>query len=142
MSRGFSLLELVVRLALMGVLAALAVPRLAGVLDWLAVSRAAGEVTTVLATGRHAAIQHAGRMRVVIGVDSLRLDHWGAAGWERVARWSGPHEYGVALAVSNPEVVFGATGIGYAASNTKIVLQRGSHVETITVSRLGRVKRW
>lgn len=142
MSRGFSLPELVIRLVLMGLLAGLAVPRLAGMLDWLAVARATQQVTTVLAIGRHTAIQHAARTRVVIALDALRLDRWGAAGWETLARWPGPRDDGVALSVSNPEVVFGATGVGYGASNTKIVLQRGSHSETVTVSRLGRVKRW
>ncbi len=142
MSRGFSLPELVIRLALMGLLAGLALPRLGGMLDWLAVARATQQVTTVLAIGRHAAIQHAARTRVVLGLDVVRLDRWGAAGWETLARWPGPREYGVALAVSNPEVVFGATGVGYGASNTKIVLRRGSYSETVTVSRLGRVKRW
>jgi hypothetical protein len=44
--------------------------------------------------------------------------------------------------VSNPLVVFGPTGMGWGVSNTRITLQRGSQVETITVSRVGRVKRW
>jgi hypothetical protein len=48
----------------------------------------------------------------------------------------------VQLDVSNPVVVFDATGMGWGGSNTTAVLRRGSQVETITISRVGRVKRW
>jgi len=44
--------------------------------------------------------------------------------------------------VSNPVVVFDAIGIGWGASNTTVVLRRGTRVEKITLSRIGRVKRW
>ena len=142
MDRGFTLSESAVSLALMGLIAAVALPRLAGVLDWIAVDRAAREVTTALAVGRHVAVLQASRTRVVIGADSLRIDRWVKAGWEAFSRWPGPVQYGVALAVSTPEVVFGPTGVGWGTSNTKVVLQRGSHRETVTTSRLGRVKRW
>ena len=142
MRRGFSLLELAVWLTLVGLLAAIAWPRLAGVLDAIAVDRAARAVTTALAATRHAAILRGSRTRLVIGADSLRLDRWGAVGWEGLSRWPGPSKEGVALRVSNREVVFGPTGIGRGTANTKVVLRRGSRSATITTSRLGRVKRW
>jgi len=48
----------------------------------------------------------------------------------------------VALEVSNPVVVFDPIGLAWGLSNTKVVLRRGVRSETITLSRLGRVKRW
>jgi hypothetical protein len=48
----------------------------------------------------------------------------------------------VALEVSNPVVVFEPIGLAWGLSNTTVVLRRGTHVATITISRLGRVKRW
>ena len=44
--------------------------------------------------------------------------------------------------MSNPEVVFGPTGLTWGVSNTKVVLRRGTQVEVLTVSSVGRVKRW
>jgi hypothetical protein len=47
----------------------------------------------------------------------------------------------VSLQVSNPVVAFSPIGVGWGASNTTITLRRGSQVETITTSRVGRVRR-
>ena len=142
MRRGFSLVELAVTLAIAAVVAAVALPRLAGILDLLAADAAAREVTTALAVTRHAAMSQSRRARLLIDGDSLSIDLWGASGWESYLRWPGPADRGVALFASNPEVVFGPTGIGWGASNTTVTLTRGSHIETVTTSRVGRVKRW
>jgi len=142
MRRGFSLLELIVTLAAAAVVTAITLPRLGGVLDWLAVDAEAAKVTTGLAVTRHVAIMRGTRARLVVAVDSLRIDRWEGRTWTPLVRWGGPGEAGVRLEVSNPEIVFGPTGIGWGASNTTIVLRRGSRFEMITTSRLGRVKRW
>ena len=142
MRRGFSLLELIVTLAAAAVVTVITLPRLGGVLDWLAVDAEAAKVTTGLAVTRYVAIMRGTRARLVVAVDSLRIDRWDGRTWTPLVRWVGPGEAGVRLEVSNPEVVFGPTGIGWGASNTTIVLRRGSRFEMITTSRLGRVKRW
>ena len=142
MDRGFSLVELTISMAIAAAVAAMALPRFAGTLDWLAADAAARDVTTSLAVARNAAVAQGRRSRLFIDRDSLRIDLWGVAGWEPYLRWPGPTERGVALQVSNPEVVFGPTGIGWGASNTTVTLTRGSHIETVTTSRVGRVKRW
>jgi prepilin-type N-terminal cleavage/methylation domain-containing protein len=140
--RGFSLVELAVATALVVLLAAIGLPRLVGWRDWLAADQAAREITTALATGRHAAVMQATRARVEITRDSLLITRFEAGAWRPWKSWPGPARLGVVLAVSNPLVVFGPTGMGWGVSNTRITLQRGSQVETITVSRVGRVKRW
>ncbi|MBI4420142.1 MAG: prepilin-type N-terminal cleavage/methylation domain-containing protein [Gemmatimonadetes bacterium] len=142
MRRGFTLVELVVTLAIAGVVAALALPRLAGILDLLAADAAARDVTTALSVTRGVAVANGQRSRLLIGPDSLRIDLWGQSGWEPYRRWPGPEERGVNLRVSNPTIVFGPTGIGWGASNTTVTLSRGSRIEKITTSRVGRVKRW
>jgi len=142
MAKGFSLIELAVVLLVVGLLMAVGLPRLQGVLDWLATDRAARDVTTALAVGRYGAVLRATRARVLIAADTLRIDGLGAAGWEPWWRRPGPAASGVRLQVSNPVVTFGPTGMGWGVSNTRVVLRRGSHVETITTSRVGRVKRW
>ena len=142
MAKGFSLAELCVVLLIIGLLSAFGLPRLARLLDWIATDHAAREVTTALAVGRNGAVLQATRARVTISGDSLRIDRMGAVGWEPWWRRAGPRTLGVALEVSNPVVVFGPTGMGWGVSNTTVVLRRGSQVETITMSRVGRVKRW
>ena len=142
MRRGFSLVELIVTVAAVAVVTAVTLPRLSGVLDWLAVDNEAVRVTTALAVTRHVAIMRGARARLVVASDSLRIDRWDDRTWIPLLRWVGPREAGVRLEVSNPEIAFGPTGIGWGASNTTVVLRRGSRFETITTSRLGRVKRW
>src|SRR6266545_7235428 len=142
MSKGFSLVELAVALVIVGILAAVGMPRLQRLRDWIATDHAAREVTTALALGRHGAVMQATRARVMIAADTLRIDRLGETGWEPWWRRPGPAELGVQLEVSNPVVVFGPTGMGWGVSNTTVVLRRGSQVETITTSRVGRVKRW
>ena len=141
MTRGFTLPELAIGLVLVGLLSALAAPRLRPALDRAATATAAIEVTTALATTRHTAIAQGVRARLVIAADSLRLDVWNGASWTAAARWPGPAAHRVALQVSNPIVTYSPLGIGWGASNTTITLRRGSQVETITTSRIGRVRR-
>jgi len=141
MRRGFTLLELVVVLAIVAMLTTFAVSRLLPLVDWIAADGAARDVTSALAVTRTAAVLRGTRARLRIATDSLRIDREGPAGWEPYARWAGPAYAGVTLTVSNPEVVFSPLGIAWGLSNTRIVLSRGSQIETITTSRLGRVRR-
>ena len=140
--RGFTLAELVVIIAVVALLTAVLLPRLGPVFDWIATDAAARDVTTAIAVARAAAVMQGTRARLHIAPDSLRIDREGPAGWEPYARWPGPAAAGVALTVSNPDLVFGPIGLGWGPSNTRVVLRRGSHTATITTSRIGRVKRW
>src|SRR5713101_4749867 len=131
MCKGFTLLELLVVICVAAVLVAFWTPRAARLLDWIETERAVRDVTTALAVGRNGAVLQAIRARVTFATDSIRIDRFAAAGWEPWWRVAGPASHGVELEVSNPVVVFGPTG-----------MRRGSQAETITVSRVGRVKRW
>ena len=139
--RGFTLVELIVVLLILSVAASLSVPRLGSALDRIATDAAARDVTTALATARAAAVLQGTRARLRIAADSLRVDRESAQGWEPYARWPGPAASGVDLRVSNPEIVFGPLGLGWGLANTRVELRRGSQIETITTSRLGRVRR-
>jgi type II secretory pathway pseudopilin PulG len=142
MAKGFSLIELVFVLCIIMALAAVGFPRLQPFLDRIAADHAAREVTTALALARHGAVLQGIRARLTISEDSLRIDRLELGGWVPWKRRRGPADLGVAMSVSNPVVTFGPSGMGWGVSNTKVVLRRGSQVETITVSRVGRVKRW
>ena len=142
MPKGFTLLELLVVTCIAAILTAFWVPRAARLMDWLATERAVRDVTTALAVGRHGAVMRATRARVSFASDTIRVDRFESQGWVPWWRTPGPAAHGVLLQVSNPVVVFGPTGMAWGVSNTKIVLSRGSQSETITMSRVGRVKHW
>jgi prepilin-type N-terminal cleavage/methylation domain-containing protein len=138
--RGFSLGELVVALAVTGVLLAMVVPRLAPTFDRIATEAAARDVTTAIAVARSAAVMQGTRARLHLEPDSLWIEREQAEGWVPYARWPGPAAAGVTLTVTNPQLVFGPLGVGWGLANTRVVLRRGSQTETITTSRLGRVR--
>jgi len=142
MAKGFSLIEMAVTICIAALLAALWLPRAGQLLNWIAADHAARDITTALAHGRQGAVLQATRARVTIAADTLRIDRLGPQGWEPWWRRPGPTSLGVQMEVSNPVVIFGPNGMGWSASNTMVVLRRGSQVETITTSRVGRVKRW
>lgn len=142
MDKGFSLIELVFVLCIIMALAAVGIPRLQPFLDRIAADHAARDVTTALALARHGAVLKSVRSRLIIAADTLRIDRLEQGAWTPWKRRPGAADLGVAMAVSNPVVTFGPSGMGWGVSNTKVVLRRGSQVETITVSRVGRVKRW
>lgn len=142
MRGGFTLTELVVGLLLVAVLAGIGVPRLGRILDWVAADAAARDVTTALAVTRATAAMRGIRTRLVIAPDSLRLEGWEEARWLPLRSWPGPTSRGATLEVSNPEVTFDPLGMGWGVSNTRVVVRRGRSSEMITVSVVGRVKRW
>src|ERR1700752_388506 len=139
---GFTVLELMVVTCIAGLLVTLWLPRAARLMDWIKTERALRDVTTALAVARHGAVLQATRARLTIRADTLRIDRLQAGGWEPWWRLPGPASHAVLLQVSNPVVVFGPSGIAWGASNTKVVLSRGSQAETIPVSRAGRGKVW
>jgi Tfp pilus assembly protein FimT len=139
---GFTVLELMVVICIAGILVTFWLPRAARLMDWITTDRAVHDMTTALAVARHSAVLQATRARLTISADTLRIDRLEDGGWAPYWRWPGPASHGVTLQVSNPVVVFGPNGMGWGASNTTIKLSRGSHVETITTSRVGRVKVW
>src|SRR5256885_10988443 len=142
MSKGFTLFELIVLIAIAAMLVSFWVRRGARLMDWIETERAVRDVTTGLDVGRNGAVLQSTRARITLDPDTLKIDRFGAQGWEPWWRTPGPSSHGVTLATSNPVVIFGPTGMGWGASNTTVVLRRGSQAETITMSRVGRVKHW
>jgi prepilin-type N-terminal cleavage/methylation domain-containing protein len=140
--RGYSLAELAIVLAVIGLVTAIALPRWSSLLDRIAVERAASELTTALAVARNTAVLRATRARLSITSDSLGIDGWEDRAWLPLRRWAGPEGHSVSLEVSSGTVIFGPAGIGWGASNTTIVLRRGTQTAKVTTSRVGRVKRW
>jgi prepilin-type N-terminal cleavage/methylation domain-containing protein len=141
MQRGVTLVELVVVLALIGALVGWGIPRMSAGMDWLAVDTAAHEVASFYATARFAAGQHGTRVRVEFGKDTLRAVFEGVHDSLFRAQ-SGPARHGVAFRTSKSVIRIGSSGYGWGASNTTLVFRRGLVAESLTTSRLGRMKWW
>lgn len=136
--RGFTILELIVAVALVGMLLALAVPRGRHTLDRAAVRAAAADVRATLGMARTLAV--AGQARVVVDVDTgfgvLRTRRGG----EVLHRRPVGETHGVRLARTRDSLAYDAHGMGWGATNLSIIVRRRSAAETVFVSRLGRVR--
>jgi prepilin-type N-terminal cleavage/methylation domain-containing protein len=141
MRRGTTLVELVIVLTLIGLLSALAVPRLAGLLDGLAVRRAVDETVVFYGAARLGAMVRGSRVRIEFTPDSM-VAVYETSNDSVFLRRDGPASHGVELGSSRTVIRIHPTGIGSGGSNTKLVFRRGEYAESLTTSRLGRLKKW
>lgn len=141
MRRGFTLIEMATVLVVIGVMTGLAVPRVGGYMDWLAVNRAEAETAAFYNRARIAAVYRAVRVRIEFTGDSLVAIAEGAID-SVVGRIPGPERFGVALVASRVEIRLYPNGLGLGAANTKLVFRRGAAADSLTISRLGRIRRW
>ncbi len=141
MRRGVSLVELVVVVAIIGTVTGLLLPRWGGFRDRTAVSRATSEVASFYHQARYGAILRAQTVRIEFGNATLRAVYEGVQDSTFLLR-PGPARYDVVLEGSRTVIRIGPNGIGYGAANTTLVLRRGEVADTLTTSRLGRLKRW
>ena len=138
---GFSLIELVCTLGIVGLLLLMTVPRFGDWRDGLAADRAATQVATFYRAARYAALLRATAVQLDLSSDTLRATYLGLRD-SVFAAVEGPGVYGVTLSASRSPIRIHPSGWGWGAANTKIVLRRGTAAESLTTSRLGRLKRW
>lgn len=140
-ARGFTLIQLLIALVVMSALTAVAVPRFASVRDRLAAERAARDLVTFYRQARYAAISRGTMVRTEFTPDTLRAVYEGVTDSVFLLR-PGPTRHQVTLNASRPVIRILPNGFGYGAANTKLVVRRGMAAESVTTSRLGRVKKW
>jgi prepilin-type N-terminal cleavage/methylation domain-containing protein len=132
----FTLFELLVVCSIIGIVAAIAAPRVRSSVDAFAVESAARDVANALTLGRLAAVRHGG---ADVHIDSASVTVR-AAGRDVFSR-PVARSHGVRVRSSTAVVRYAATGWATGLSNGSIVLTRGVRVDTVFVSRLGRVRR-
>lgn len=150
MRAGFSLPELVLVLAIMGVMAALAAPRVEGLVAWIRVRGAASRLAGDLAYARQLAVRTGHRA-------VLRLEHGGCEGpraghaYSVVTRATGDSvrfdlrlDGGrVCVAMNGADTIaFNSRGLVANFQNrTLVVTHPGAAADTLSVSVVGRVLR-
>ncbi|MEK7668259.1 MAG: hypothetical protein AAB409_06390 [Gemmatimonadota bacterium] len=141
MARGATLPELVIVALTIGVMASIVTPPLRHTLDRIAVVNAAQRYSAVHQAARVTAIARAGLVRHELARDSaaVALTVRNPRGtWDTLRVWT---LGSVRVSASQRAVTFSPLGLGYGASNTRVVFSRGAAVETLTVSRTGRLRR-
>jgi prepilin-type N-terminal cleavage/methylation domain-containing protein len=143
MRRGFTLLELLIVLSILGVLAGIVIPSSAALADRLAVEHQAARILTAYRSAWVAARMQQRLAILRVSPDTLTIRTVSGAGSpDTVLAWlaPGPSVAGVALASPAYTSVFGPDGLGMGLSNTTHVLRKGNATRKVVVSRLGRVR--
>jgi prepilin-type N-terminal cleavage/methylation domain-containing protein len=135
---GFTLPELLIALAVLAVLLALAAPALRRGTDAAHVRGARTEAVATLAVARQVAIARGTRSTLRIDTARARLLVLAAAETVLVRDLRGAH--GIRLAATRLELRYSPNGLGYGASNARLIVGRGASADTVVVSRLGRVR--
>ena len=138
MRGGYTLVELLLVLTIAAIVLAVAIPRGIASLDRITVNSAAGDVHATLNHARSLAL--AGGSAVAIDVDSATGVLRVRRGEELVLTRNVGQAHGVSLRASRDSMTYDPRGLGRGAANLSIILRRGVAVETVFVSRLGRVR--
>jgi Tfp pilus assembly protein FimT len=139
MRRAHSLPELVLTLALLAIVAATAVPSLAATTTRWQVRAAVADLVNALVLTREAALARGAVATFV--VDAARGTVTVTCAGDTIARRDVGALHGVTLAASSDSVRYAPDGVATGVSNTTMLVARGRLIDSIVVSRLGRV-RW
>lgn len=137
--RAFTLLELTLAMTIVALCLGLVAPRFAALRDGASVRAAANEIGAAFSNAREMAIARAAPVSVVLDTANAAVEL--RASGERLTRRSLGAMYGVRVSTNRDSAVYDARGLGYGVSNLSVTVRRGVMVDTLTMSRLGRV-RW
>jgi type II secretory pathway pseudopilin PulG len=137
--RALTLLEITVVLTVIGALLLITVPRFSALRDRQTVRAAIDEIGGAFAAARSAAIARRSPVTVILDTagGAIEVRSVGRTLFRRPVR----AVYGIVLTSNRDSAVYDPRGLGYGVTNLTVVVRRGAMVDTLTMSRLGRV-RW
>jgi len=136
---GSTLIEQIILLAVLGIITAVGVAGGARLLDAVTVHGATREIAELFALARDRAMATGTRTAVRFDVAQARVVVH--AGPDTLANLELLESRAIELAVTRDSMAYLPSGLGYGAANLRVIVSRGASHDTLTVSRLGRVKR-
>lgn len=136
---GFTLVEQIVVLVISGLCLAIMAVGSARLVNSAVVHGAARETAEMFAMARDRAMATGIRTAVRINAQSGRVVVH--ADMDTLARLDLEVSRSVRVQTTRDSMAYLPSGLGFGAANLRIILSRGAIQDTITVSRLGRVKR-
>ena len=134
----FTLVETTIVVALTALLTAITLPRASAFIDSIEVRGAVSEIEALFSLARHAAIARGSR--VTLEIDPARSMVWVRAGTETLRSRDVGAAHGVIFTANRTAITYSPIGVGYGAANASLIVSRGRVVDTVVVSRLGRVR--
>lgn len=138
MRSGLVLIELIIAVAVAGIIAAIAVPELWTLSDTAAVRGETLRVVAALDATRGAALRLNGVASLTLSPASYRAIV--VTGADSIVAWAQPGPAsGVSLAGTGQPLLFGPAGLAMGVSNRTITLSKGSVARRVVMSKLGRI---
>ena len=134
----FTLVEMTVAVALIAALTAISIPRASGFVDSIEVRGAVTEIESMFSLARHSAIARGSQVTLTIDAAARTLSV--AAGAQLIRTREVGLAHGVLLSTNRTSITYSPIGVGYGAANFSLIVSRGRVVDTVVVSRLGRVR--
>lgn len=135
---GTTLLELLVALALIGILTTSALPHIRTILDAIDTRAATNDADALYATARRLALSLGVRVSVAITPSSSTL--FLIIGTDTITTRPEHTLHGVTTSASRTLTTYSPTGAALGASNLTLTFTKGSATDTLFISRLGRVR--
>ncbi len=138
MRHAFTIVELTVTICILGVISAIAMPSVGKLLDSIHVRGAVLEIESLFSGARHIAIARSAQ--TTVDIDTVDQAIYVSIGVDTLRKREIGKDHGVRLSATRVRMSYSATGMGYGAANLSVSVRRSSFVDTVFVSRLGRVR--
>ena len=138
MRHAFTIVELTVTICILGVISAIAMPSVGKLLDSIHVRGAVLEIESLFSGARHIAIARSAQ--TTVDIDTVDQAVYVSVGVDTLRKREIGKDHGVRLSATRVRMSYSPTGTGYGAANLSVSVRRSSFVDTVFVSRLGRVR--
>jgi prepilin-type N-terminal cleavage/methylation domain-containing protein len=143
-NRGFTIIEVLIVIGLIGLMAAIAMPRIGDALINQNVDSGRAAVVSMHAKARAVAIQRGMTSALVFNGNTVLVISRNPV-TRAVDTVGAPNDlydrYGVSVVTSRDTLQFDPNGIGADGGDTKVTVTRGSYTESIEINSVGRVIR-